>query len=268
MSFINTAPKNKSILRQVIQKEFSDFMEHFDETPVERIQEFRAFLIHWFAVFTPEIFDEKILAEIKSFCFEKDMLSGNHINWFKLLAFEATLFTLTGEERWLSSLIGNLHHETSTLRDICQNSLLLIMSKIYTNNLAFDIVTEVCFRRHFLGLDKLIFLILISPREEDEKFSLLSHLRNRYRDGLYSSMLDNLILNNEPLENPFMKSHIEPLIDYISDRLKEYDIEEGNIDGDFLVSYLLRVDEHPSLKPLAFLEDNIDLLEGEGEESF
>ena len=124
-------PIDQEKLSKVLKSEFELWVHDFDQRPIPRSQELRAFFIQWFAVFVPECFEQLLVKEISAFAYEaKQHVDFRRSKWYELLPVEVALYALSSDSSWINMARANLNHHNSSLRSLVLESLLLVVDRL------------------------------------------------------------------------------------------------------------------------------------------
>lgn len=118
-------------LNAVVVEELHAFESDFDVQPVPRHQEMRAGAIAWIARFIPEAIPTDTGMVIAATTGRLHRYPDHRTHgWFRTLYLDAALFALSGEERYLTDVLSNIDHGSSSLREAVIGPLGLVADRL------------------------------------------------------------------------------------------------------------------------------------------
>ena len=111
------SPLDLDRLNRLFLTELHDFRRGFDDVPVPAEQDLRAGAIAWVALFAPEAVDEEARRRLSLTCeATRELPDYDHHGWYRAVYLDVAQYALTGEPRWLSTIVSNIDHHSSQLR--------------------------------------------------------------------------------------------------------------------------------------------------------
>ena len=168
---IPSFPINQDRLSRIIKSEFELWVNSFGKGTVTAAQELRAFFVQWVAVFAPECFDHSLVEKISTFVSRaKRHADFRSKTWYELLPIEIALYALSSDPYWVRTAQLNLNHHNSTLRDMVQESLLLVVDRIRFDDAEWLArVTDNLASWHGGSVDTVLFLCMAQGDSETKK---------------------------------------------------------------------------------------------------
>lgn len=118
-------------LNAVVVEDLHAFESDFDLQPVPRRQEIRAGAIAWIARFIPEAIPTDTGMVIAATTGRLHRYPDHRTHgWFRTLYLDAALFALSGEERYLTVVLSNIDHGSSSLREAVLGPLGLVADRL------------------------------------------------------------------------------------------------------------------------------------------
>ncbi len=115
----NYGPANLDISRieNALWEILREFRRDFERTPIDELQDLRAFSILWAALFVPEALSLRFLHTLSRTGeqYRERPDYGNNC-WYRVMPLEAALYVLTGWDFWLPVLLDNSDPPKCSLR--------------------------------------------------------------------------------------------------------------------------------------------------------
>lgn len=258
-------PIDQEKLSRILKSEFELWVHDFDQRPIPRSQELRAFFIQWFAVFVPECFEQPLVKEISAFAYEtKQHVDFRRSKWYELLPIEVALYALSSDSSWINMARANLNHHNSSLRSLVLESLLLVVDKLrFDDPYLLAPVTDNLKWGHMGAGETALFLCMAHGDPEMKQTQIkqwLDQVMNPY-DGEGLQQLSN----GEYVPNPFLY-HVTQLTCYILLRLASQEaplplslfpeIREKQLKFPIILGSVIwqQMNNHPLFQPFIRLE--------------
>lgn len=204
----------------LLESELAAFRQEFDNEFSER-QEQRGSLILWFASFLPETFAPTFIEVLRDAVSVWRYHPDYRHNWYKAMKLEVALFALTGDYRYLETLIPNIDHGKSSLRDLVLLSLAMIADRLDASNYALQIRIACNLEAQNMYSDQAVVLFAVTKGRSEEKLTVLREWLAKYEDQTVGDVLTELAKGRGGLvPNPFLDEFLR-ILQYVCVRLLE-----------------------------------------------
>jgi hypothetical protein len=186
----------------LLYHDFNAYQRAFDDTSEDSAhQDLRASFLSWMMTFAPELFPADLSREIADFVTSaEDRDDYAHYGWHNTLHLRSGLFALTGAAGWLDDAIGNLAHQSSSLRGYVARTLAPVIHLIDSADLV-DGIAENLSLWHFSNIYPLT-LYVASKGDANQKIAQLTEWAREYPKHNDSKRLASLS-SGERIENMF-----------------------------------------------------------------
>ena len=251
-------------LDKLFNAELLAFQSNFEVRPVPIEQDLRAGAIAWIAAFAPEAISSKRREQLREILTAmRERPDFNNFGWYRIPYLDVAEFLLFGDFSSLSTLIVNLNHHNSSLRNALHAPFALVAPKLslddYDGELAKRI--ESCLEMALMYNDCLMCIFCGLKNTHERKMELLKEWRKRIRLAPQDiEMLDSMI-SKSYITNPFLAGELFQNLQYLFCRLLDPEIinshhgEQPKLFNELSSDTLWkRMAEHPLLQPLISLK--------------
>lgn len=191
-------------LERVLWGIWREYRRDFDLREITEIQDLRAFSILWAAVFIPEAVPRLLFYSMcRSIDQYRQREDYSTFGWYRALPIEAAIYAMFGDAWRLSTILLNLNHHKSSLRQFTTESFALVANRLEFDADALERIGKNLEWRHFYCEQGVILFAVSRATPEFKRRKIEEWLAAYSLNPDEQKALENLA-RGRIVENPFL----------------------------------------------------------------